>query len=62
MTLIQDGYLLAIIPPILRNDYIALLEKAHKNDKAFVEFIAERVKESEKEIMRLLHIEIPKLN
>ena len=60
--LIQDGYLLAIIPPILRNDYIALLEKAHKNDKAFVEFIAERVKESEKEIMRLLHIEIPKLN
>ena len=62
MTLIQDGYLLAIIPPILRNDYIVLLEKAHKNDKAFVEFIAERVKESEKEIMRLLHIEIPKLN
>lgn len=62
MTLIQDGYLLAIIPPILRNDYIALLEKAHKNDKPFIHFIAERVKESEKEIMRLLHIEIPKLN
>ncbi|MGD9569592.1 MAG: Fic family protein [Sedimentibacter sp.] len=59
-SLIQDGYLLAIIPPILRNDYISLLEKAHKNDKPFIDFIAERVKESEKEIMRLLHIEIPK--
>lgn len=60
--LIQDGYLLAIIPPILRNDYIALLEKAHIDDKPFIEFIAERIEESEKEIMRLLHIERPKLN
>lgn len=59
-SLIQDGYLLAIIPPILRNEYILLLEKAHKNDRQFVDFIADRVKESQKEIMRLLHIEIPK--
>ena len=58
--LIQDGYMLVIIPPILRNEYISLLEKAHKNDKQFIEFIAERVKESQKEIMRLLHVEIPK--
>jgi Fic family protein len=58
--LIQDGYMLAIIPPILRNEYISLLEKAHKNDKQFIEFIAEREKESQKEVMRLLHVEIPK--
>ena len=44
-----------------RNEYISLFEKAHKNDKQFIEFIAERVKESEKEILRLLHIDIPKL-
>jgi len=50
------------IPPILRNDYISLLEKAHKTEKPFIDFIADRVKESEKEIMRLLHIELPKLN
>lgn len=56
--LIQDGYLPAIIPPILRNEYISLL--AHKIDKPFLEFIAERVKESEKEMMGLLHIEIPR--
>lgn len=59
--LIQDGYLLAVIPPILRHDYIQLLEKAHREDKPFEEFIAERVIESEKEIMRLLHMPIPKL-
>jgi len=54
--LIQRGYLLAIIPPILRQEYISLLELAHEDDKLFVEFIAERVLETEKEIMRLMHI------
>jgi len=58
--LIQDGYLLAIIPPVLRHEYIELLEKSHKNDKPFEQFIAERVIESQKEVMRLLHIPIPK--
>jgi Fic family protein len=57
--LIQDGYILAIIPPVLRQEYISLLERAHKNDRTFVDFIAERVLESEKEIMRLLHISLP---
>lgn len=60
--LIQGGYMLAIIPPILRHEYIMLLEKAHKNDKPFIEFIAERVLESEKDMIRLLQIEIPKGN
>ncbi len=61
-TLIQDGYLLAIIPPVLRHEYIELLERAHRNDEPFEQFIAERVIESQKEIMRLLHIPIPKLD
>jgi Fic family protein len=60
--LIQDGYLLAVIPPVLRHEYIELLEKAHRDDKPFVQFIAERVIESQKEIMRLLHMPIPKLD
>ena len=55
--LIQNGYMLAIIPPILRSEYITLLEKAHTDDKPFIAFIAERVYETEKEVMRLLHIE-----
>jgi len=60
--LIQDGYLLAVIPPMLRHEYIELLEKAHRDDKPFEQFIAERVIEAQKEIMRLLHIPIPKLD
>ena len=40
--LIQEGYLPALIRPILRTDYIALLEKAHEDDKPFINFIAER--------------------
>ena len=59
-SLIQDGYMLAVIPPVLRQEYISLLEHAHKDDRSFVEFIAERVLESEKDIMRLLHIPLPK--
>lgn len=57
--LLQDGYMFALIPPILRQEYIMLLEQAHANDQPFIDFIAERVLESEKEIMRLLHIPIP---
>lgn len=57
--LIQDGFMLAVIPPILRHEYIQLLEKAHNDDKPFEEFIAERVLESQKEIIRLLNMPIP---
>jgi len=60
--LIQDGYLLAVIPPVLRHEYIQLLEKAHRDDRPFAHFIAERVMESQKEIMRLLHIPIPRMD
>lgn len=58
--LIQDGYLPAVIPPVVRHEYIELLERAHRDDKPFEKFIAERVIESQKEIMRLLHIPFPK--
>lgn len=58
--LIQDGYMPALIPPILRQEYINLLERAHNDEQPFSEFIAERVLESEKDIMRLLHIPFPK--
>jgi Fic family protein len=54
--LIQDGYMMAVIPPILRQEYISLLEQAHTDDRPFMDFIAERVLETEKDVMRLLHI------
>ena len=60
LALIQDGYLPAIVPPILRMDYISLLEQAHENDSGFLEFIAERELESQREILRLFQIPFPK--
>lgn len=60
-SLIQDGYLPALIPPILRSDYISLLEKAHEDDSQFINFIIERELESQKDFLRLLHIPLPKL-
>ena len=57
--LIQSGYPPTIIPPIVREDYIRALEKAWINEQIFVEFIAARVLESEKDFMRMLHIPFP---
>ena len=54
--LIQDGYMLAIIPPVLRQEYISLLERSHADDRPFMDFIAERVLETSKDIMRLLNM------
>ena len=56
--LIQDGYMLAVVPPVLRPDYLTTIRRYQQQGEAepFCDFIAERVLESEKEIMRLLHI------
>ncbi len=59
LALIQDGYLPAIVPPILRMDYVSLLERAHRDDGGFMEFIAEREFESQKEILRLFQVPFP---
>jgi len=41
LALLREGYLLAIIPPILRAKYFHLLELAHKEDQMFTQFIGE---------------------
>ena len=63
LALIQDGYMLALIPPIVRSEYLSKIRAYQQRGEAdsFCEFIAERVYESEKEIMRLLHIPAPKM-
>ena len=60
LALIQDGYLPVIVPPVLRLDYVSLLERAHRDDRDFVAFIAERELDSQKEILRLFQIPFPK--
>jgi len=54
LALIRGGYLIAIIPPVLRSEYISLLEKAHENKEKFIDFIADRVYETQKDIIRML--------
>jgi len=56
--LIQDGYMLAIIPPISRSDYLGSIRQYQQKEQEedFCNFIAERVFETEKEVMRLLHL------
>jgi len=54
LCLLRHGYTLVIVPPILRSEYIRLLEKTHTDDGPFVDFIAERVLETQKDILRML--------
>ncbi len=63
LALIQDGYQLAIIPPVLRPEYTDTIRQCENKSKSepFCDFIAERVYETQKEIMRLLDIPFPKM-
>jgi len=53
LALLQAGYTITIIPPILRSEYLKTLEKAHTNDKDFIELIAKMVKETQQDYLRL---------
>ena len=55
LALLQSGYPVAIIPPVLRREYLDTLNKTHKgDDKPFNKFIAGVCYESAKEYLRLL--------
>lgn len=53
LSLLQEGYLIAIIPPVLRAEYIRHLEAAHEKEDGFVQFIAEAVRETQKDYLRI---------
>ncbi len=55
LALFQAGYPVAIIPPVLRRDYLDTLNKTHKGDDGpFINFISGVCYESAKEYLRLL--------
>jgi Fic family protein len=54
LSLLRNNYSIAIIPAILRNEYIASLELAHKDDSQFKEFIADRIIATQLDLLRLL--------
>jgi len=53
VALAQAGYIIAIIPPLRRAEYINALEKAHKNDSDFIRLIASCVYETQKDLLRM---------
>mgnify|MGYP001202677129 CR=1 FL=1 len=53
LALLRAGYTISIIPPILRGEYIAALEKAHTDVVPFIEFIKGRVAETQRELLHL---------
>lgn len=53
LVLIQEGYVLAVIPPILRPKYVSYLEEAHTNDSQFLNFIGEVLRETQKDYLRI---------
>lgn len=53
LMLLQQGYEIVIIPPMMRREYINALEKAHIDEKDFIHFIAQMVKETQQDYLRL---------
>jgi len=55
LALLQAGYPITIIPPVLRGDYIAALRESNRgNNEPFINFITCSVWESQREYLRLL--------
>ncbi len=55
LALLQSGYNITIIPPVVRADYIRALQDSNKNNfTPFINFISEMVLESQKEYLRII--------
>ena len=55
LALLQTGYNITIIPPVVRADYIrALQDSNHNNFIPFINFISEMLLESQKEYLRII--------
>ena len=55
LALLRGEYTIALIPAILRHEYVQSLELAHKNPSIFVDFIAERIIATQMDLLRLLN-------
>ena len=63
LILLNKGYCLVSIPPILRLDYITALQQAQRSvnpsDESFVKLIAECELEAQRDYFRMFHIPVP---
>lgn len=55
LALIRGEYTIALIPTILRHEYVQSLEMSHKSPSVFVDFIAERIIATQMDLLRLLN-------
>jgi len=54
LALLRNEYSIALIPVVLRHEYIETLEVAHVDDTRFKEFIADRIITTQMDLIRLL--------
>lgn len=63
LILINRGYCIVLIPPVLRHDYIVALQqtrrKKNPSDEAFIKLIAECEIESQRDYCRMFRIQLP---
>jgi len=63
LILINHGYCIVIIPPVLRHDYMVALRQAQRekepSDEAFIRLIAECELEALRDYYRMFHIQLP---
>ena len=62
LALLRNGYTIAIIPAILRHEYIYSLETAHTRPEVFTDFIADRVIATQLDLLRLMTDESDTVN
>ena len=62
LALLRNGYTIAIIPAILRHEYIYSLETAHTRPEVFTDFIADRVIATQLDLLRLMREEDDTVN
>jgi Fic family protein len=54
LALTRGEYTIALIPALLRHEYVMALEASHKTPNVFVDFIAERIIATQMDLLRLL--------
>lgn len=55
LVLLRGEYTIALIPAIMRHEYIQALETSHKNPAVFIDFITERIIATQMDLLRLLN-------
>lgn len=56
LALLQSGYNIVVIPPVVRTDYISALQETNNgNNTDFINFISEMVLKSQKEYLKIIN-------